>query len=94
MRRGVIWFGDYPNLKSCGPTVWNPESKRVGEKLGFDCLFLSLSFEYEVYLAFLALGWLVVAFLCRCLISSGDAASPAFEPCECMNIEDRVLRKT
>ena len=28
-------FGDYPNLKSGGPTVWNPESKHVGGNLGF-----------------------------------------------------------
>ena len=32
---GVIWFGDYPNLKLGGPAVWNPESKHVGGNLGF-----------------------------------------------------------
>jgi hypothetical protein len=55
-----------------------------------------LGFEYEVYLAFLALGWLVVAFLYRCLIGVAvmNAASPAFESYECMNIEGWALRKT
>ena len=30
---GNLGFGDYPNLKSGGPTVWNPESKHVGGSL-------------------------------------------------------------
>ena len=33
-RRGMIWLGDYPSLKSSGPTVWNPESKHVGGWFG------------------------------------------------------------
>jgi hypothetical protein len=71
----------------------------IRDKFGlFDCLFLSLGFVDEVYLAFLTLGWLVVAFLCRCLIRVVVAkiiAGPyALDSCEGMNIEGQILRKT
>jgi hypothetical protein len=63
----------------------------------FYCLFLSLGFEDEVYLAFLALG-LPVALSCRCLTEAVVAeivAGPhALDSCECMNIEGQILRKT
>ena len=66
-------------------------------KLGFVCPFLSLGFEYEVYLAFLALGLLVV-LLCRCPTEAevaGIIASPhSLDFCECMNIEGQILKKT
>ena len=33
-RWGVICLGDYPSLKTSEPTIWNPESKRVGVWFG------------------------------------------------------------
>ena len=38
---GIIWFGDYPNLKLGGPTVWNPESKHVGGQFGLETIQIS-----------------------------------------------------
>ncbi len=54
-------------------------------------------FEYEVYLAFMALG-LPVALSCRrfteAVVAEIVAGSHALDSCECMNIEGQILRKT
>jgi hypothetical protein len=69
----------------------------LGQNCLFDCLFLSLGFEYEVYLAFLALE-LPVALSCKCLtevvVAEIVAGPHALDSCECMNIEGQILRKT
>jgi hypothetical protein len=96
-RSGKNWDLTLFKSQSGNQTRSGNSSKRSWKNWLFDCLFLSLSFEYEVYLAFLTLGLLVVLF-CRCLTEAVVmriiTGPHALDFCGCLKLEGWILRKT